>query len=75
MVAFCNIEGEIYEKAKRQVVDLTANDLGKEEDDDQKEGNEDEDTSPVEKDPVFYLTATLTLNHFFFRACFRMHRS
>ena len=56
MVAFCNIEGEIYKKAKQQAADLTVNDSSEDEDDD-----EDEDRSPLDRNPMFDLDSDVDL--------------
>ena len=56
VVAFCNIKGEIYEKARQQVADLMGNDSSEDEDD-----NQDEARSPVGKSPVFDLDGDVDL--------------
>ena len=56
VVTFYDIEGEIYEKAKQQAIDLTA-DESSEEDDDQ-----DEDRGPANKDLVFDLDDDINLD-------------
>ena len=50
VVAFCNIENEIYAKANKQVVDLTVEDLSED-----SEGDQDKDANPVDKDSEFNL--------------------
>jgi len=49
VVAFCNIENEIYAKANKKVVDLTVEDLSED------EGDQDKDMNPVDKDSEFNL--------------------
>ena len=46
VIAFCNIENEIYAKANKQVVDLTVEDLSED------EGDQDKDANPVDKDTL-----------------------
>ena len=50
VVAFCDIEKEIHAKAKKQVADLTAEDLSEGEEEDQSE-----DVNPMDKDEEFSL--------------------
>ena len=49
VVAFCNIENEIYAKANKQVIDLTTEDLSEDDED------KNEDANPVDKDREFNL--------------------
>ena len=68
MVAFYNIESEIHEKAKQEVVDLVDDDPSEDNDDNQsgggsqnEDGNQDRDRSPVDKGPVFDLDGDIDL--------------
>ena len=69
MVAFCNIESEIYEKAKQQVVDLTVNDSSDDEDDEQSgDDNQGEGGSTADEDPVFELDGDINLESLFLQS-------
>jgi hypothetical protein len=61
VVAFCNIESEIYKKARDRVVDLTVNDSSEDEDDNQSDNDQDENGSPAGKDSTFDLDGDVDL--------------
>jgi hypothetical protein len=66
VVASCNIEGGIYEKARQQVTDLTSNDSSEDKDDSQNKGDDqDEARSPVGKSPVCNLDSDVDLESSF----------
>jgi len=56
VVAFCNIENEIYAKANKQATNSTTEDSSEDE-----EGDRNEDTDPVDKDGEFYLDDEIDL--------------
>jgi len=58
---------EIYEKAKQQVVDHTADDSNEEDDDNQDDSGNDQDggTGPTNEDPVFELDDDINLDSLF----------
>ena len=71
MVAFCNIESEIYEKAKEKVADLTVDNASEDEDDDDDELNDcngqEEEGSPADEGLVFDLDGDVNLESAFLR--------